>query len=221
MTYASTEVTGYELVANTRLEIGFPDPSKITARAGCNSFFGDYRIEDDVLVIGELGGTLIGCPPELQDQDDWMAGFLDSRPSIALDGDILILAGPDATAVLQDREVAEPDVGLEGTRWIVDSVITADAVSNVPQDVGAYLELSEGTVTGNGGCNTLNGTATVGEDTITFGPLATTRLTCPDQSLEHEVLAVLSGEVAYEVDGNRVTLSNASGRGLGLRADGA
>jgi heat shock protein HslJ len=218
-TFVSTEAEGYEFVDGTALTLGFPEAGKLTAASGCNSYFGDFRIESGVLTVGQLGGTLIGCPPELQRQDEWVSEFLSSGPRIALAGDTLTLTGSDATITLVDRKVVEPDVALEGTRWNVESLVTVDAVSSVPVGQAAFLEFADGQVTGDAGCNRLNGIATVGADTITFGPIATTRRACPDaHALEAHVLEVLTGEVAYEIDGDRARLTHASGKGLDLRA---
>jgi heat shock protein HslJ len=141
-TFVSTAVTGHELVEGTTLTLGFPEMGKLTAAAGCNSYFGDFDVTDGKLDVGQLGGTLIGCPPELQQQDEWMAAFLGSEPEIALDGDTLTLTGTDTTIILVDRAVAEPDVALEGVRWDVESLVTVDAVSSVPaRPVGLPREL--------------------------------------------------------------------------------
>jgi heat shock protein HslJ len=222
--FTSTSSTGYQFVPGTRLELGFPDVGTLDADAGCNSFFGDYRIEGGTLVVGELGATLIGCPPELQQQDEWLSAFLDAGPAVTLDGNTLTLTGVGTTVVLQDRAAAAPDVPLEDTRWIVDTVSTADTVEELPQDTTAYVELVDGTVRGSTGCSDFTGPATVGADTIDFGALEITERACPDQDLagpavEAQVLAVLSGQVAYEINGERATLTHGSGRALGLRAD--
>jgi heat shock protein HslJ len=220
-TFVSTEVDGDEFVEGTTLTLGFPEAGRITAEAGCNSYFGDFRVAAGALVVGQLGGTLIGCPAELQQQDEWVAAFLASEPKITLAGDTLTLTGADATITLVDREVVEPDVPLEGTRWEVESLVTLDAVSSVPVGQAAFLEFADGQVSGNAGCNQLHGAATIGEDTITFGPIATTRRACPDATaLEAHVLEVLTGEVAYEIDGDQARLTHASGKGLECRGGG-
>jgi heat shock protein HslJ len=109
-TYVSTEVTGHDLVEGRALTLGFPEAGKLTAAAGCNSYFGDFGVTDGKLDVGQLGGTLIGCPPELQEQDEWMAAFLGSEPEVALDGDTLTRDRTDTTVTLVDRTVAQPDV---------------------------------------------------------------------------------------------------------------
>ena len=57
---------------------------------------------------------------------------------------------------------------------------------------------------------------------LTFGPIATTMKMCVDEgiaALEQSVLAVLQGEVLYEIDGNMLTLTK-DGTGLVLTAEG-
>ncbi|MDQ4088290.1 MAG: META domain-containing protein [Pseudomonadota bacterium] len=38
------------------------DDGRIGARFGCNSIGGTYRVEGEMLVIGDLASTLMGCP---------------------------------------------------------------------------------------------------------------------------------------------------------------
>ena len=38
-----------------------------------------------------------------------------------------------------DREVADPDRPLEGTRWVVDGIVAGDAVLSIPAGVTAAL----------------------------------------------------------------------------------
>ena len=83
---------------------------------------------------------------------------------------------------LDDREVANPDLPLEGTTWNVEGLITGDAVSIAarrrPRADGCVLE--DGTVTVDTGCNTGTGGYELGDGEITFGPIATTRMACTD-----------------------------------------
>ena len=63
------------------------------------------------------------------------------------------------------------------------------------------------------GCNTGSSTVEVTDTTITFGPLALTRMACDEEltRLEASVVLVLDGEVTYEISGNT----------LSIRKDGA
>ena len=178
---------------------------------------GAFTVSDGTFVVSEdLRATQMGCSPELQAQDEFLSQFFRSSPAIELDDESLTLTGVDATIEFQDRRVAEPDLPLEGTQWTVDSLVSADAVSSVPTGSEPELQFADGKVTGTTGCNTLNGPAEVGNATITFGPLATTRMACVDgQDVEQHVLAVLSGQVTYAIDADTLQLSSPSGEGLG------
>ncbi len=216
-TFLSTSITGHDLVPGSRVTIRF-DGGSIGASAGCNSMSGSYEIVDGVLTTGPMMTTEMGCAEPLMAQDTWLSGFL-AGAAVTLDGDILTLARDGVTLALTDKEVAMPDRPLEGTRWVVDGLVSHDAVSSVPTGVTASLVFADGSVAVETGCNTGSGTAAITDTTITFGPIATTRMACPDPQMEVEALVtqVLSGEVAYEIDADTLRLSN-GGVGLTLRA---
>jgi heat shock protein HslJ len=98
-TFTSTAVTEdgepRPLVPGTRIEVSFAVREEhwpIGWKAGCNSLFGtDAEITADRLVVREIGGTLVGCRNDLQAQEDWLSGFLESAPEWRLSGDHLTL----------------------------------------------------------------------------------------------------------------------------------
>jgi len=217
-TFLSTGIEGRMLVAGSRIRIAFQD-LQISASGGCNSMSGPYRIDGDRLVAGSLATTEMGCDEPLMAQDTWLADLLDGA-TIALDGDTLVLAKGSVRLTMEDREIADPDRPLLGTRWVVDGLISGDAVSSVPVGVTAALTFSDGRVEIEAGCNRGGGTAEVGDKAITFGPVALTKMACaPDaMAVEQVVAAILSGEVAYTIEAGTLTLV-AGGAGLMLRAE--
>lgn len=70
------------------------------------------------------------------------------------------------------------------------------------------LDLEESRVTGSGGCNRLTGTFALSADELRFGPLATTRMACPEPAMEREraFLAALDRVTSYELDERALTL---------------
>jgi heat shock protein HslJ len=222
--FIGTEVSGHELVAGSEVWLNFAD-GQLGANAGCNTLSGSYTLDGSTIVIEQMAGTEMACEPALMEQDAWLTEFLTSRPSYTLEAETLIVTAGGTSITLTDREVFNPDRPLEGTRWTVDTLYTgrdaSGSAASVPAEPEAFLEFDGTTVTGSGGCNSLNGPATVGEGTIAFGPIATTRMACPEgaMDLEAHVLAVLDGEVTYTIDGDVLTLTNeAAEAGLGLRA---
>lgn len=211
-TFLSTSVEGFTLVEGTQIEITF-DGANIGARGGCNQLAGTWTVDGDVLVVPPMAQTQMACEPaSLMDQDTWLSSVLTSRPTLALDGDTLTITAEGATVTLVDREVADPDRPLEGTTWTVDSLVTADAVSSLP--LGARpptLLFENGNLSVDTGCNTGRGGYTIDGDTVTFDPIATTRMACVDEAgneIEQHVLTVLTGSATVEIEAGTLTLTN-------------
>jgi heat shock protein HslJ len=227
-TFLSTAVTEggnpRPLVEGTRIRLNFGDNrSDFGAHAGCNSMGGAARIDDGHLVVGDLATTEMGCDPARHAQDEWLAAFLTGRPAVTLTGSDLVLTGDGTEIRLSDREVADPDRPLKGTKWVVDGIISGDSVSSVPQGAEAFIvfsETDEDGFGGNTGCNGMGGKAVVAETTIEFSEVITTKMFCEDGrgELERAVLEVLDGEVAYEIEADRLTLNHPEGKGLMLKA---
>jgi heat shock protein HslJ len=99
---------------------------------------------------------------------------------------------------------------LDDTTWNLTSIggadITADATPTLVFATG-------GMVSGLAGCNNFSGTATIGEGTIEFGPLATTRMACADEAttqLETDYLAALDEAATWTMTGDSLTLGGAT-----------
>ncbi len=217
-TWLSTGASGFEIVEGSVVRLSFEDGS-ISANAGCNSMSGGYTLEGDVLRIGAMASTQMACDDPLMDQDARLSELLSSGPSVSVEGDELVLTSGDTSITFLDREIADPDRPLEGTEWTVTGVIANEAVSSGWGEAVATLTIADGTVSVATGCNTGSGSATVGEGTITFGPIATTKMMCDDDAMQLEaaVLAALSGEATYEIEAGMMTLMSGS-QGLQLTA---
>ena len=212
----------FPLVPNTQLRLSFPSGHQLGASAGCNSMFGNYQLDGNVLVVDQMGTTDMACnPPALMAQETWFSQLLSSHPTLALDGDNLTVTSGSTVVKMLDREVAEPDAQLVGPKWVVESIITGETGSSVPQGATAWLQFgADGRVSMNTGCNSGGGPYTADASTITFGPLATTKMFCAGAGgeLEQAVLAVLNAQtVDYSIDAQSLTLE-AGAAGLQLVA---
>lgn len=216
-TFLATDAFGRALVPGSRVRISFAD-GQIGASGGCNSMGGPYAIDGDRLVVRQLAMTEMACEPRLMDQDAWLASLLDGA-TIRLDGDTLTLSNDGAALNLVDREVADPDRPLVDTRWIVDGLVTGDAVSSVPVGVVAALTFTAGRVDVEAGCNRGGGAVAATDVTLTFGPIALTKMACEvgAMAVERLVSDVLSGSVQYTIEAGTLTL-DAGAAGLTLRA---
>lgn len=211
-TFLSTDASTFDLVSGTTVRISFED-GQFGVNAGCNSIGGAYALSDGVLVADDLASTMMACADDLMDQDQRLSTLLTSRPSIALSGSTLTIGGDDEL-VLEEQQPA----ALEGTVWTITGVIESEAVSSVLGD--ATIVFADGEVRFASGCNTGFGPAEVSGATIEVGPVASTKMGCPDDlaALEMAITRVLDGTVTAEIDGATLTLTNGD-RGLVLSAD--
>lgn len=210
-----------QLVEDTRIIVTFVD-RRVLVYAGCNHLSGRYRLEGDTLATGRLSSTALGCDHPRHAQDDWVAGFFSAGPTIQLAGNDLVLAVDDRSISLLDRVIADPDLPLAGTRWTVDSLLTAVSASSVPLGATSTFRFTEnGLVEIDTGCNTGGGRYAVDADagTIRFSDLVFTRKACTAApgELEGAVTQVLAHEeLTFDIEA-RVLELMADPIGLGLR----
>ena len=227
-TFLSTSVTENgqpkPLVAGTRITLNFvADGHRLGAQAGCNQMGGPASFDGGRLVVDDMATTEMGCDPPRHAQDEWLARFLTSRPEWSRSGSTLTLDNGTARIVLEDREVADPDRPLRGTKWMVDTIVEGDTASSVPAGVEAVVIFEDGNrFGGNAGCNGMGGNAVVDEakSTITFSEVITTKMACDDDRMrvERAVLATLDGDVPYRIEADVLRLDGPGGHGLRLRA---
>lgn len=218
-TYISTQISGFEPVAGTEVTLSFSG-NQVSARAGCNTMFGDATWAGSHLDVTELAVTEMGCEAHLAAQDQELIALLTSEPDVTVTGTALTMAGEGTAGAVQIDFEELLDAELEGTAWNVTGLEENEAVSSLPQGVTAWLRLADGQVEVDYGCNTGGGPATVGEGTIEFGPLIATLMACADEAMavENHLTALLSGTVEYEIDGETLRLT-AGGQGVHLRAE--
>ncbi|RBY80144.1 hypothetical protein DQ239_03395 [Blastococcus sp. TF02-09] len=186
--------------------------------AFCNSWFATARLDGSALSLTEIGRTEMGCPPELMAAESAYLTALAAIDTAALDGEELVLTG-DGVELRFGPLPAVPPSPLEGTRWVLESLIDGPTASSVLGE--AVLELaSDGTATGSTSCSRWSGTWQ-----RDGGTLRTARRELTDQPCasglgaeDVHVTAVLEAGPAIEFREDRLTLTAADGRGLVYRA---
>lgn len=162
--------------------------------------------------------TEMACDEPRMAQETWLARFL-ADVRISLTGDTLVLDDGTVRLSLVDREVANPDRPIEGTRWVVDGIISGQAVSSVSDGVIASIRVAGGRVDVESGCNTCGGSVNVTGDSLAFGSIAMTQMACGPEAmaLEAAITRILAEPVRYTVEADVLTLA-AGDSGLMLRA---
>ena len=196
------------------------DDTTMGIMAGCNHLSGNYRLDGDRLIVDGIGGTEMGCSKQLMKQDAWLASLFEVPVTVGQDP--LTFTSGIVVLRLDDREDIYPDLPLAGTHWVLDGMIDGDAASSVPGAREAWLDITEdGKVSANTGCNRGSGSATIDGATLTFGPLATTRMACSETAAQHvegAMRAVLDGETTYSITERSLTITKGE-QGLTFRAE--
>lgn len=195
------------------------DGTQVGGSAACNTYGGTIKLQGTSVAISALSMTEMACQENLMASE---AAYLAALPRVTtatLSGNSLVLTGPQVE--LRFARVAPvPNADLTGTTWILDSLISGDAVSSVMGD--ATLQLSgDGKLSASTGCRDVTGTYTIADGQVqaTLDPYDTIGCAEPLGDQDVHILGVLSNGFGPSIDGDRLTLT-AGDTGLGYRTVG-
>ena len=185
----------------------------VSGTSGCNIYNGPYKVDGDNLTIGpNLVSTQMACGPAETAVEKVFLERLPKVASYSIAGSTLTLADSSGEALL----VFDASVGAEAIvgSWNVLSYYTGTAISSVVSGSTVTAEFKDGQITGTTGCNNYMGPYKIDGDSITIGPLASTRKACSSDELskqEASYLAALEVATIFAVTGNRLDLFREGG----------
>jgi heat shock protein HslJ len=124
------------------------------------------------------------------------------------------------TAADTGAAAASATPALEGTDWILVELGDKPAVPGATGTPPTLrFDAAGGRLSGSGGCNRITGTYRVDGDRLTFGPIASTRMACPEaMDQEQAFLKALAGVTSYRSSGGTLDLLDGSNVLARLRA---
>jgi heat shock protein HslJ len=101
---------------------------------------------------------------------------------------------------------------LAGSEWRPTEIAGVE----IAEDTEIFVSFEDGEVTGNGGCNQFFGSYKIEGGAIAFGPIASTKMLCPDpvQQNEDHLFEVLSQIAGFRRDGTELELTAEAGEPL-------
>jgi len=199
---------GIEIPKGVALSATF-DAGRISGSGGCNRYTGAYTVDGDKLDISGVASTQIACAPPLDSVERTYLAALDAVTGWSIDGDQLVLSAGGKETLRYTA--ASPEGSWEVTGLNIGTAITGPATGTKITAVFG----SDGTLTGNAGCNQYNTTYTTDGSTITIDPAASTKKLCPEPKgvMEQEAtyLLALSTAKTFSVDGSGLTLLTEKG----------
>ncbi len=217
--WMSTAVTvtgaAWPLVPGTRIRLIFGDGT-LAVDAGCNMLSFPLTVMGDRLVTGEALSTLIGCSPEREAQDEWVAEILgNGDPGWVVADRTLTLTAGDVRIVFEAvapwgrtyAAVAVRDTGIGPAPVVADTTIRLTFTA--PDRLSAHA-----------GCNVLGFRVAVDDARLIIDdPVASTRMTCTEdrEAQDRWLTTLLTDDPAYSLCGDTLTLTR-SGTTIVLEA---
>lgn len=195
--------------------------SQVSGRAACNQYGGEIIVDGGQVRFGPMSMTEMACDEPVMASEAAYLAALGKVGAAAIDGDRLTLSGPDVELIFE-RLQPPPAAALVGTTWVLDSLITGDAVSSVMGDPATLQLGADGLVSGSTGCRTVTGRYEVRDGLLVLTELGIPDLPCDPMvaGQDDQVVTVLGSGPVVTIDGQRLTLMGRSGQGLGYLAEG-
>lgn len=186
------------------------ESGRVSGLDGCNTYRASYTADaTSFAVTGPIVTTRKACGEAADAQARALQAALSAARSARVTGDRLVLV--DATGAELATFAVQPQ-DVSGTTWTVTGYNNGkQAVVSVL--TGTTLTLSfgtDGSATGNAGCNRFSGSYTTNGQKVSIGPLAATRKMCtrPDTVMEQEAAylkALMMGQ-RVRIDGDRLEI---------------
>lgn len=204
-------------------------------RAGGNEPFWSVTVDRGSLLLSRLGMENLAL--QVTDSDLSASGdiivtasdptralhaVLERRAEVCRDS-MSGLPHPEAVAVSMGDETifgcgGDPWALLTGRTWVVEDIGGAGVIDGARATLGFD---AAGRVHGSGSCNRINGAVEMTGEGLSFGPMATTMMACPEVVMDQErrMFDALAGVHAFDIDETgALVLIGPSGPALTARA---
>lgn len=187
--------------------------------AFCNHWFATVRSEGSAFSLDGIGRTEMGCAPDVMAAETAYLAALAAVGTAARDGGALVLTG-DGVDLRFEPVPAVPDSPLEGTRWVLESVLEGGTASSTVGDPAVLLLGADRRAEAGTGCRTLTASWLLEDGALVLDDLLPDGAGCPPgvERQDAHVTAVIGAGPALELHEDRLTLTAPDGRALVYRA---
>jgi len=211
-------VSGVPIVEGGPITLSFTG-EEFGGRAACNTYGGTAMITGSAIEIPgrDFFMTEMGCQADIQASEGAYVAALFEVSGWSVEDSQLTLTGQGMPLVF-DPVADVPTAAIVGTNWVLESLVSGDAVSSVSGDPTLLLS-EDGTVAGTTGCRELSGTWVVGGGELFFPSLSANGDCGPELAAQDgSIIAILEGGFTAQVTGDRLEVTEVSGEGLVYRS---
>jgi heat shock protein HslJ len=189
------------------------ETDNLGGNASCNQYGGDYRIDGDRLIIGEIFQTVMACmDTAVMDQESAYRADLGLVHSFTRDGDHLVLFY-EGGELRFNRQYPPKDESLEGTPWQLTAFANGGVVHSLIEGSEVTAMFQEGQIRGNASCNQYFAAYRLDGDRLEVGDIGATKMGCEALIMKQEqtFMNALRTAQSYEINGRRLTLLHPGG----------
>jgi heat shock protein HslJ len=210
------------VLPGTEITAFFDNQGTVYGSAGCNQYTAGYQVTLNSMSIQAPASTKMSCssPAGIMTQETGYLTNLQGAAGYTIANGMLTIKDSNGRDLLT-YATTPPNVmtpaPLTGTTWYLTSIVDSSGtiwtpVSGTPVSA---LFLSDGKLSGSGGCNQYSTTYTLSGNTLSISPtFARTTMYCADNVmlLENTYLSLLPQMKVYLINGNQLTLSDGTGK---------
>ena len=188
---------------------------KVNGFAGCNTFFGDYTLEDGNRIrFSKLANTRMACPDAAINENEVLEVFRLADNYTINDGTLALNVGRRAPLAVFRKVPPEEQIVDKSWKLTILDGQSVEMADNQEQEMYFRLETNENRVIGFAGCNTFSGSYILEPGgRIRFSPMATTMKACPDVDVnEAEFLKVFELTDNFNLQNNNILNLNVGRR---------
>jgi len=198
---------------NTAITLEFLDETRAAGSSGCNNYSTSYETDGIRISFGPTAGTLKACVPQVMAQELSFQQALSDAAYYEVNDEMLRIFNSETTLLAEFKPASSE---LAGSAWDVISYNNGkEAVVSLKLGTSATAVFDEdGQVSGSASCNNYFGPFTTDGSSITIGPLASTRMLCPDPEVmdqETAYLAALEMATTYKITGDFMEMRDENG----------
>lgn len=201
-TSAQTPAGSTTVLTPSNYTLDFKPAGKVFVKADCNTGNGTYKVKGKTITFGPIAMTRKMCPEGSMDTK-FLQGLAAARLYKVIANVMTIDLVADGGTMAFVRAGSNP---LPGSKWQWNGTQTPVEMITPQIPANYTLEFLVGTVNVKADCNTGSGKYTVKGSSITFGPIAMTRMMCQPGSLDTKFLQQLSAARTFRVEGDKMMM---------------
>ena len=167
----------------TNITINF-SKDRINGHSAVNTYFGNYKIQNNILILPNVGSTEMAGPQELMDIERKFFDILQSSPKISYDKETLTLSNNKGE--IWTFKVLTLEKKLHNTDWRLINMAGKNMKLQMKNEEQITLSFTENEINGNAGINNYFGSYKISNDNISIQGIGATEMAGPDNLMRIE-----------------------------------